>query len=57
MGAGGTFVFDPAAYDTPATAAERAPVAAVPEPATLALLVAALGGAVVYCRFSRRRDG
>ena len=59
VGAGGTFIFDPtvsaaasgeAASGAPASAAMVAPV---PEPGTIALLVAALWGAAIYRRFRR----
>jgi len=42
VGAGGTFIFDPSATAAPLAASPAAAVAAVPEPATLVLLAAAL---------------
>jgi autotransporter-associated beta strand protein len=54
--AGGTFVFDPlAAQNSELLAASPGgALAAVPEPGSLALLVAALCSAGIYCRFRRR---
>ncbi len=57
VGAGGTFIFDPnGPGDNVATAASHAAsaVEAVPEPGTLALLLAGLCGAMIYGRHRRR---
>ena len=54
VGSGGTLIFDVAAAAAP-IAAEGASVSAVPEPGTLALLAAALGGAVAYRSVRSRR--
>ena len=57
VGAGGTFIFDPSVSGSPNTAtlaASPAGVAAVPEPAAVALLLAALWSAVACRRFSKR---
>jgi len=56
VNAGGTFLFDPlAASGSPVVGAQA--VAAVPEPGTLALLVAALGGAAICRRVRRTKAG
>ena len=55
VGAGGTFIFDPTV--TGAALANSSPagaVAAVPEPGTIALLLAALWSAAIYCRRNRK---
>ena len=59
VGAGGTFIFDPTLAGSPLAGVVAASpaadgVAAVPEPGTIALLLAALGGAGIYYRFRRR---
>ena len=54
VGAGGTFVFDPSVTVTTATRGPAPAVEAVPEPGTLALLIA---GLVVGFGVWRRRSG
>jgi fibronectin-binding autotransporter adhesin len=53
VGRGASTLFAPALSGPSAAAAE---VAAVPEPSSLALLVASLAGVAVYCRLSSRRN-
>jgi hypothetical protein len=50
VGAGGTFLFDPTASGSP-LANPAAAVAAVPEPGTLVLVLAALCSAAIYRRY------
>ena len=58
VGAGGTFIFDPAATAAPlACSVPAGAVAAVPEPGTLLLLAAGLCGAAVHRRLRRRKVG
>ena len=58
IGAGGTFVYDPtvtgSALDVPHEVHAATAPSTVPEPGTIALLLAALGGAMVWRRVSRR---
>ena len=55
VGAGGMFVYDPSAAGTPsANSSPSLVVAPVPEPRSIALLLAALGSAIIYRRFSSR---
>ena len=63
VGAGGAFIFDPTVSGSPAVGLSRdssvpssaSVVAAVPEPGTIALFLAALWSAAIYRRFSRRQ--
>ena len=71
ISAGGTFIFDPLATASSLAASQaaspdasyaaqpalRGVVAAVPEPGTVALLLAALWSAAIYRRFCRRGEG
>ena len=61
VGPGGTFIFDPNGPGAPTVATSSAHAAgaveAVPEPGTLALLLAALWSAAIYRRFSTRKKG
>ena len=57
VGAGGTFIFDPSFTGSPVTGgAVSAGVAAVPEPSTIVLLLAALWSAAAYRRLRSRRE-
>ena len=61
VGAGGVFIFDPSMAGAPMThgatfaASPAGAVAAVPEPGTIAILLAALWSAVIYRRFRWRK--
>jgi len=65
VAAGGTLIFDPSFSGSPIVAssvsshATASPVALapVPEPSTLALLLAGLWSAAIYRRFHRRKAG
>ncbi len=58
VGAGGVFVFDPSVSGAPSLAVSRGDVvAAVPEPGTIALLLATLWSAVIYYRFRPKAFG
>ena len=60
VGAGGMFIFDPTATGTPVAATcSNGPsqISPVPEPGTIALLLAALASAAIYRRFRRKHKG
>ena len=57
VAAGGTFIFDPSLAGSPVVgSAVTAGVAAVPEPGTMVLLLAALWSAAAYRRLRSRRE-